>query len=77
MIFANNLLGILVNISTSCIEQYDKEKLFGITLDKNLGFNCHVDDICKKTGQTRHALAGVPKLMDQEKLHACFYIVSI
>ena len=72
--FANNSPGISVNTAHPVL---NKEKLFGITLDKNLGFNCHVDDICKKTGQTCHGLAGVPKLMDQEKLHACCYIVSI
>ena len=57
-----------MNIGTSCIEQSDKEKLLGITLDRNLDFKCHVENICKKTGQKLHALAQVAKFMDQEKL---------
>ena len=68
MLFGNNSLGIPVNTSTSCIEQSDKEKLLGKTLDKNLNFNYHVAEICKKAGQKLHALARVAKVMDQEKL---------
>ena len=56
------------NIGTSCIEQSDKEKLLGITLDKILDFKCHVENVCKKAGQKLHALARVTKFMDQEKL---------
>ena len=48
MLFGHNWPGISVNIGTSYFEQSDKEKLLGITLDKNLDFNCHVEDICKK-----------------------------
>ena len=43
-------------------------QLLGITLDKNLDFKCHVENICKKAGQKLHALARVAKFMDQEKL---------
>ena len=57
-----------MQIGTSRIEQSDKEKLLGITLDKNLDFNCHVEEICKKTGQKLHALARVAKFMDHGKL---------
>ena len=46
--FENNSPGISVNISSSCIKQSDKEKLPGIAFDKNLNFNCHVENICKK-----------------------------
>ena len=68
MLFENSSPGISVNIGSSCIEQSDKEKLLGITLDKNLNFNYHVADICKKAGQKLHALARVAQFMDQEKL---------
>ena len=68
MLFGNNSPGISVNIGSSCIEQSDKEKVLGITLDKNLNFNYHVADICKISGQKLHALALVTKFMDQEKL---------
>ena len=57
-----------MNIGSSCIEQSDTEKLLGITLDKNLNYNYHAADICKKAGQKLHALARVAKFMDQEKL---------
>ena len=57
-----------VNIGTSCIEQSDKEKLLGTTLDKKLDFNCHVEEKCKKNWPKLHTLARVAKFMDQEKL---------
>ena len=68
MLFGSTASGTSVNVGTSCIEQSDKEKLLGITLDKNLDFKCHVENICKKAGQKLHALARVAKFMDQEKL---------
>ena len=68
MLFGSTASGTSVNVGTSCIEQSDKEKLLGITLNKNLDFKCHVENICKKAGQKLHALARVAKFMDQEKL---------
>ena len=69
-----------MNIGTSCIKQSDKEKLLGLTLDRNLVFKCQVANICKKAGKKLHALARVAKFMDQEKLQTVinfFYIVPI
>ena len=51
MLFGSTASGTSVNVGTSCIEQSDKEKLLGITLDKNLDFKCHVESICKKAGR--------------------------
>ena len=68
MLFGSKSSSTSVNVGTSCIKQSDKEKLLGITLDKNLDFKCHVENICKKAGQKLHALARVAKFMDQEKL---------
>ena len=47
-LFGNKSPGISVNIISSCIEQSGKEKFLGITFDKNLDVNCHVEDICKQ-----------------------------
>ena len=52
MLFGSKSSSTSVNIGTSCIKQFDKEKLLGITLDKNLDFKCHVENICKKAGQS-------------------------
>ena len=51
MLFGSKSPSTSVNIGRSCIEQSDKEKLIGITVDKDLGFKSHVDNICKKIGQ--------------------------
>ena len=68
MLFESKSPGTSVNIGTSCIEQSDKQKLLGITLNRNLDFKCHVENICKRAGQKLHALARVANFMDQEKL---------
>ena len=44
MLFGSRSAGTSVNIGKSCIEQSDKEKLLGITLDKNLDFKGHVEN---------------------------------
>ena len=64
--------GISVNIGASNIEHFDKEKLLGITLHKNLDFNGHVEEICNKTGQRLHAHARVAKFMAQAKMQTKF-----
>ena len=66
MLFGNNSPAISVNVSTSNIEQSDKEKLLGVTLDKNLDFNCHVEEICKKTGQNFTLLHELKKSWTKE-----------
>ena len=79
MLFEHNSPGISVKIGTSRIEQSDKEKLLGITLDKNLDFNCHVEEICKKLAKTSCTCASC-KIHGPWKVansNECFYNVSI
>ena len=64
ILFGSKSPGTSVHIGTSCIEQSDKEKLLGITLDKNLDLKGHVENICKKADQKLHALARVAKFID-------------
>ncbi len=43
------------------------EKLLGITVDKKLSFQAHIDNVCKKAGQKLHALARVSKCMNEQQ----------
>jgi hypothetical protein len=40
-----------------------EEKLLGVTIDKNLNFNSHLNTLCKKVGQKVSALARIVKIL--------------
>ena len=44
-----------------------EEKLLGVTIDKNLKFNSHLANLCKKVGQKVTALARIVKLLPFHK----------
>ena len=46
-----------VNIGEALIWESSKEKLLGVTIDKKLSFNEHVQTLCKKTGRKVTALS--------------------
>ena len=62
-----------MNIGSSFIEQSDKGKLLGVVFDKNLNFNCHVEDIYKIIGQKLHALVRVDNFIDHENLQTVIH----
>ena len=80
MSFGSKSSSTSVNIGTSCIEQSDKEKLHGITLDKNLDFKCHVEKYVQKSWPeascacTSYKIHGPGEIADCDE---CFYIVSV
>ena len=47
-----------------------KQELLGITVDSNLSFEEHVNNICKKAGQKSNALASISSYMDIQKQRA-------
>ena len=51
----------------SSIETNTKEVLLGITIDKDLKFDDHVNSLCKKTCQKLNALARLGPYMNVEK----------
>ena len=59
LVFRNKDDKATINISGSLIEESNKEKLLGVTLDKKLNFKTRVDNLCKKASQKLHALAQV------------------
>ena len=54
-------------IDGSSIETNTKEVLLGITIDKDLKFDDHVNSLCKKACQKLNALARLPPYMNVEK----------
>ena len=54
-------------IHDSFIETNTKEVLLGITIDKDLKFNDHVNNLCKKACQKLNALARLAPYMSVEK----------
>ena len=55
-------------IPRSSIQESNKEKLLGVTLDRRLSFKNHASNLCKKASQKLHALARVSKYMEKSKL---------
>ena len=54
-------------IDGSSIETNTKEVLHGITIDKDLKFDDHVNSLCKRACQTLNALACLAPYMNVEK----------
>ena len=68
----SHLLMSCSGISTPLIDGFSidsgiKEVLLGITIDKELNFDDHVNNICKKACQKLNALAPIAPLMNIEK----------
>ena len=42
-------------------------EILGIVLDRSMGFNTHIKNICRKTGQKLGALLRISPYLDQEK----------
>ncbi len=57
-----------ITIGQSPLMESQYEKLRGITVDKKLSFQAHIDNVCKKAGQRLHALARVSKYMNEQQL---------
>ena len=57
-----------ITIGQSPLMESQNDKLLGITVDKKLSFQAHIDNVCKKAGQKLHALARVSKYMNEQQL---------
>ena len=68
LIVGGNQEGAKISIGEAVIKESPEEKLLGVTIDKNLNFNSHISNLCKKASQKLHALARVSPFMDAEKL---------
>ena len=51
-----------VKVGDEMIWESDEKKLLGVTIDKNLNFNSHLANLCKKVGQKVTALARIVNL---------------
>ena len=59
---------VCMHVGEVQIEENDDEKLLGITLDKKLTFNKHVQAICKIANQKLYALTSISIYMEPKKL---------
>ena len=59
---------VSVTLGNENIEESNSVELLGIKIDTNLNFNEHVTDLCKKGNQKLHALAGISKYLNEDKL---------
>ena len=52
-----------IKVGGELIWESSDEKLLGVTIDKNLNFNLHLQNVCKKVGAKVTALARIVKLL--------------
>ena len=63
----STLTPISIKVKDYIIKNSDNEKLLGVTVDANLNFNCHLENILKKASKKVYVLAritpymGIPK----------------
>ena len=56
-----------IKVGDELICESCEEKLLGVIIDKNLNFNSHLTNLCKKVGQKVSALARVARLLPFHK----------
>ena len=59
---------ITISIGDSDIENTNEEKLLGVTIDRNLTFEPHINKLCKKAGNKLFALSRLSSYIDSNKL---------
>ena len=59
---------LTANIDGNVIESEDNQILLGITIDSNLSFHKHINDLCKKASAKLNALARISGYVDLPKL---------
>ena len=63
LVAANTNEHLWVKVGDAMIWESQNEKLLGLTIDKNLKFNIHLANICKKASQKVSALSRVAKIL--------------
>ena len=61
------LTPIFIKVKDYLIKNSDNEKLLGVTVDANLNFNCHLENILKKASKKVHVLARITPYMSIPK----------
>ena len=65
----NQIVDSLLNLylGNSNIEQVDRQKLLGLTTDRHLSFNIHVEELCRKLSQRKAALRKIRRFLPFEQ----------
>ena len=69
-----------INIGNYCITSKKSVKLLGVTIDQNLTFNDHINDMCRRANQKISALLRIRRYITTERaklLCKCVYYVII
>ena len=63
----STLTPISIKVKDYITKNSDNEKLLGVTVDGNLNFNCHLENILKKPSKKVHELARITPYMSIPK----------
>ena len=64
LVLGHKYENVLVKMGDERIWERAKQKLLGIKIGRNLGFDDHVISLCKKSGRRLAALARLSKFMN-------------
>ena len=65
----NQIVDSLLNLylGNSNIEQVDRQKLLGLTTDRHLSFNIHVEELCRMLSQRKAVLRKIRRFLPIEQ----------
>ena len=64
-----------INIKNYSLEASSNEKFLGVTVDSNLTFEKHIDELCKKGNDKIHAIAQCVRYTSTEKRPTLFKLL--
>ena len=62
-----NIASLRLNVNGKIIPCSSEVKLLGVTIDNELKFKKHIQDLCKKASYELHALRGIRRYLTDEK----------
>jgi len=62
----------LLNIANTEVKACDVVKLLGVYIDKDMNFNYHISDLCKKAGRKINALSRISNTLDAKSKHIIY-----
>ena len=77
ILFSNDVLHTTVTIDNTVLHSLESVKLLGVHIDRELNFNCHVSELCRRAGRQLSALGRLTNVLnerDKMVLFECFIL---
>ena len=68
ILFTKDVLQSTVNINNITLHSLASVKLLGVHIDRELNFNCHVTEVCRRAGRQLNALGRLANVLDMKDM---------